>query len=236
MAVIYNYHYWTTLVYWSLCFLYIFVFHNKKFYKIVQVIFKILPLLVLCMLCVSMYINTVAPFDVRGPFYVFKLRSYTFSLALSIIGDMYLVFPSMFNFGLAAFLGTQMLLLNSFAYDLTIQHIQTPELMVFTIIAAVSISIYVYVTREQGLGMKIALLLYMIFLSLMVWAASLQAMKFYSPITMIGFVGALSFYCSDVTLALNKWKFRIPKSDIVIMSTYYLAQYLIAFSMMLNTF
>ena len=43
-------------------------------------------------------------------------------------------------------------------------------------------------------------------------------------------VGALLFILSDTTLALNKFRAPVPQRDLIIMSTYYAAQFLIAWS------
>ncbi len=47
-------------------------------------------------------------------------------------------------------------------------------------------------------------------------------------------VGALLFMLSDATLALNKFRAPIPQHDLIIMTTYYGAQLLIAWSVQRN--
>ena len=41
--------------------------------------------------------------------------------------------------------------------------------------------------------------------------------------------GALFFLLSDSALALNKFAYKIPQGDVLIMSTYMIAQYLIVY-------
>ncbi len=178
--------------------------------------------------------NNTAPFHVKGPFYIAKIKNVVFSLVVSTIGDAYLVYPTMFMYGLAAFLCAHFLLFNAFSNDLTISNIRTPELIVLLVIGLVSTFIYFYTVAKLKCGMRMALLVYTVAISMMLSAASLQLIKFYSPSTLAGFIGALSFYMSDIMLALNKWKFRIPQSDFLIMATYYTAQYLICYSTVLS--
>jgi uncharacterized membrane protein YhhN len=47
---------------------------------------------------------------------------------------------------------------------------------------------------------------------------------------LLAMIGAILFILSDTTLALNKFRAPVPQRDLIIMSTYYSAQFLIAWS------
>ena len=225
---------WSTLLYGALCCLYIFIFDSKKYSRFVQLLFKVAPIAVLFYAVWNVHISNVAPFSVRGPYYASKIRKIVFGLGLSMVGDAYLVYPSMFVFGLIAFLLAQVFYFFSFAEDLLIDHIRTPELVLLSVIAIVSLVLYVYTTKCLSCGLKIASLFYTTIVSLMLWTALLQPMKFYTPAAMAGGIGALLFYTSDTMLGINKWRRRLPASDLLIMATYYAAQYLICYSTIMS--
>ena len=228
-----DYYYLSSLAYGICCCLYLFVFNNKKHGRLIQVFFKILPLTIVFYTGFRILFSSVAPFHIKGPFYVTKIRKVVFSLGISIIGDVYLLYPNMFIYGLVAFLCAHFLLILSFCDDLTIGHIRTPELTILLVIGLISTAVYIFIVTKLKCGLKTAVLIYTVAISMMLWTASLQMVKYYSPATVVGFIGALSFYISDIMLALNKWKFRIPQSDFLITATYYSAQYLICYSTVL---
>ena len=230
------YYYWSSLAYGILCCVYLFIFNGQRKHhnKWLQLIFKILPLLILFYTGFTILRSNVAPFHIKGPFYIPKVRKVVFSLTLSIIGDAYLVFSSMFVFGLAAFSFAHILLFFAFTEELASRHIRHTEYSILLLLGCISLALYIYIVRKLSCFMKFAAFIYCFLITMMLWAALVHAVKYLSLVTATCAVGALSFYISDIILSINKWKVRIPYADFFIMVTYYVAQYLICYSVVLS--
>lgn len=164
-----------------------------------------------------------------------KVRKIVFSLAMSAVADVYLLFPGMFMHVLAALLSAQVLLFFAFSEDLTVRHVRLPELLMLLVIGVMSGLFYLYVRKSRKFVERLALLVYTGSISLMLWTASLQAVKYNSPATVGTCVGAFLLYSSYVMLAVTKFtSTKIPHSYFIIMSSYYTAQYLICYSTVLS--
>jgi uncharacterized membrane protein YhhN len=83
--------------------------------------------------------------------------------------------------------------------------------------------------RDLG-SLKIPVIVYSLALAAMSWFAFSRYFEFYDNKTLFAFLGSISFVASDSLLAYNKFKLPIPLSSVWILSTYFLAQWLIALS------
>jgi uncharacterized membrane protein YhhN len=82
-----------------------------------------------------------------------------------------------------------------------------------------------------GLGrMKAPVIVYMLVIILMAWQALNRWIGTGQEGSALAFAGALLFVISDSILALNRFKRRFPSAQLYIMSTYFMAQWLIALS------
>lgn len=89
--------------------------------------------------------------------------------------------------------------------------------------------------RQRFLGFVMPMaLVYFALISLMLWSALLQLQHRMDLVGVLGAVGGLLFYVSDVLIAAGAiWRFRILlHGRIVVMVTYYSAQLLITFSIL----
>ena len=80
----------------------------------------------------------------------------------------------------------------------------------------------------EDLGIKIGFPIYSAFLGTMGWRA-LARMDQGLIETLSGF-GGLLFLISDACIGVNMFYYKLPQAQVIIMSTYYLAQFLITLS------
>lgn len=180
------------------------------------------PLTVLCMI-VYLFINTLVTADINQQYAFIIIAGLLFSLA----GDCFLMLkPQKFIAGLISFLIAHILYCIGF-YQLINAPLNISALWIM-LIPALGYYGFLY----GGLGkLKIPVAVYvsailsMTFLSFNVYEqqTELQAIN----LALFGFVGALFFMLSDSLLALNKFKRPFKLAQPAILSTYYLAQWLI---------
>lgn len=147
-------------------------------------------------------------------------------LAACLVGDFLLIptNPKYFNFGLAAFLIGQMLYvfaftsgINSYNFLLTIPYI----------IFAGIVFILLFPDLSKLVWM---VLIYIMAISMMGYLAANRFFVLGTSGAALAFVGSLLFIGSDTILAINRFKQNFPAAEAIILSTYYIAQTLIAFS------
>jgi uncharacterized membrane protein YhhN len=79
-------------------------------------------------------------------------------------------------------------------------------------------------------NMRIPVIIYGAVLMVMGWQAAEMWVRWSDLSALAAMLGAILFMLSDSTLALNKFRAPIRQSAIIIMSTYWAAQLLIAWS------
>ena len=79
-------------------------------------------------------------------------------------------------------------------------------------------------------ALRLPVVIYALVLVVMGWQAAEQWWVLRDGSAFLAMVGALLFMLSDAILALNKFRAPIPQHDLIIMTTYYGAQLLIAWS------
>ena len=78
--------------------------------------------------------------------------------------------------------------------------------------------------------LKIPVIVYAVALALMSWLALSRYFELNDSKTLFAFLGSISFVVSDSLLAFNKFKKPFAFAPLLILSTYFLAQWLIALS------
>ena len=147
-------------------------------------------------------------------------------LGFSLLGDVFLMLKNrQFVAGLASFLVAHLIYSYGF-FSLITGPLPWLHLLFFLVPA-----LAYYAWLYPGLGkLKLPVALYvaaivmMGFFSLAVWLAAP------STLTFAAFIGAIIFMISDGTLALNKFRKPFAAAQLVILSTYYVAQWFIAWS------
>ena len=149
------------------------------------------------------------------------------ALVFSLLGDILLMFveqsPHFFTIGLVAFLTAHIMYILAF---LKHRNKQKPIIgfIVFLLIYASGL----FYLLKDGLGaMLIPVIVYMIVILSMATSAFLRKGMVNNLSYNLVFTGAIFFMISDSILALNKFYEPLPFSNISIMLTYALAQFLI---------
>jgi uncharacterized membrane protein YhhN len=151
------------------------------------------------------------------------------ALLLSLSGDVFLLFENnnslYFTLGLASFLLAHIL----FAICFTKRwNSNKDRSFIVVVIALLSYGILLFCILQDNLGaLKIPVILYILGILAMVITAYKRKGNVPSTSFNYVFIGALFFVLSDSALAIDKFLFDIPLSNIIVMGTYATAQYLI---------
>jgi uncharacterized membrane protein YhhN len=149
-------------------------------------------------------------------------------LIASAVGDVCLVWPERFTWGLASFLVAHCLYLAAFASGAAMGGVAGPWLVGIGLVAAALVArLWPHLD-----GVRVPVLVYVTVIALMAWTAARRAAAPATPAPSgtLALVGALLFMCSDAVLALDRFARRFGASHALVMITYYAAQTLIAAS------
>lgn len=156
---------------------------------------------------------------------VYKI-SIIVGLIFSLIGDVFLMLPEdRFVAGLVSFLLAHISYLIAFTGDA--RNVMTLWLAApFLLYALV---FYVYLAPDLG-KQRIPVLIYTIVISSMAWAAWGRWLRLGGIGSMLAAIGAVLFVISDSSLAYNRFHKEHHWGQLLTLSSYYLAQMLIAWS------
>lgn len=226
--------YYLALVYGATSLLYMFFFMSSN-NQLLKLVIKVLPVLILFLGNCYIFFSKTAPFDISASDFAPRLGKLVWSLLFCMLGDAYLVFPSLFLYGLISFAVGQVFLIMVFSEDLfVLSQLTRYEVTSGLCVLVVTAIIYIYMYPRFKCAMVVPTLVYALVISLMLWCAIIQLQKFVSYPTACGAAGAGLFYTSDLLLAVNKWRTKIPMARVFVMSTYYSALLLIALSVTLS--
>jgi uncharacterized membrane protein YhhN len=149
------------------------------------------------------------------------------ALIFSLLGDILLMFvhtsPHFFTVGLVAFLIAHVFYILAF-----MPHKNSKKSPLGFIIGLIVYAVFLFYILRDGLGsMLIPVIIYMLVILTMATTAYLRKNSVSELSYKLVFVGAIMFMISDSILAINKFHEPLPISNISIMITYALAQYLI---------
>ncbi len=147
-------------------------------------------------------------------------------LVFSLAGDVFLMMPQdRFIPGLFSFLVAHLFYITAFTSFDGIQgqlQVIAPFLLVGIVVLALLWS---------GLGkMKLYVVAYMLVLLVMGWQATERWLTMGTTSALLAAIGAVLFIISDSVLAFNRFRKPFAAANAVILSTYYVAQLLIAWS------
>lgn len=154
------------------------------------------------------------------------------ALLFSLLGDILLMFvensSNFFIGGLVTFLLAHVMYILVFLKKRNQKKVSIPITFVLIIYA----SGLFYVLKDSLGEMFIPVIAYILVILSMVISASLRKNSVSKASYNLVFIGALFFMVSDSVLAVNKFYNLIPLSNILIMLTYAIAQYLIVIGVM----
>lgn len=140
------------------------------------------------------------------------------ALALCLVGDILLLNPEWFVFGLAAFFIAHIFYIFAFI------SYRGLFLKPLPLIVLLLIGTSVYAMLFDGLGeLKIPVALYVVCLVVMCWQAIGLYDRYQNRRFRFVMVGSFLFLISDAILALNKFKFPFDTAEIFVLVTYWMA-------------
>lgn len=154
------------------------------------------------------------------------------ALVFSLLGDIFLMFvehsPHFFTVGLVAFLLAHIMYILVFLKHKNKQK----SMVIFVVLLLVYASGLFYLLKDGLEAMLVPVIIYMIVILSMATSAFLRKGMVNNLSYNLVFVGAILFMISDSILALNKFYQPLPFSNISIMLTYALAQFLIVLGLL----
>jgi alkylglycerol monooxygenase len=145
-------------------------------------------------------------------------------LACSLAGDVFLMFPGFFMPGLVAFLLAHLCYIALFKQGLP----WFPSRGVLLATLGVGAAMYAFLFNSLGPALQIAVAAYVVVIALMAAQAIGRAVLLRDRTAVAAAVGAAFFMLSDSLLAINKFAFPLPMAQFWVLSSYYIAQILIA--------
>ncbi|MEZ4608053.1 MAG: lysoplasmalogenase [Deinococcales bacterium] len=147
-------------------------------------------------------------------------------LALSLAGDVFLMLPKeRFIWGLMSFLLAHVAYIIAFSQG-------GLGLNIGVLLALIALGIIVlsqlYPWVESKL--KIPVIIYVTIILLMAYAATGRYLSLKSAASSLAMLGAYAFVLSDSLLAFNRFRKKFGLADVLVLASYYLAQWLIALS------
>ena len=186
-----------------------------------------IQLLIFKLLTIGLIISFAVIFRYNHDFYFFTIIS---GLFFSLIGDIFLIFPKKhFLRGLISFLIGHIFYIVAFSSERTVilaSWIPLPLILY-------GLAIF-YILRSHLGKMLLPVLIYMIIILVMAWQAWERWLWFQNRMALCAAVGAVLFLISDSLLAINRFKRSFKMAEVLILSTYFSAQWLIALSLQSN--
>lgn len=142
-------------------------------------------------------------------------------LIISTVGDVFLVDSKRFVQGLSSFLLAHICFAAAFSSPPNF-----PALPFYLLYAALAF----FILRKNLGKLKIPVFVYTLAVTTMSWLALSRYLELNDDKTLLAFVGTIFFVVSDSLLAFNKFKSSFSFAEIFILSTYFIAQWLIALS------
>ena len=158
-----------------------------------------------------------------SPFYQTMIVA---GLIFSLGGDVFLMLPSdRFIWGLGSFLIAHLFYIIAFMYPCGI--ILSP------IVLALYLTYGAVMVRQLWPhigGLRIPVLIYMIAILVMGWQALERWSLLQTNAALLGAIGATLFVISDSALALDRFRARFASARLIVLGTYFSAQWLLALS------
>lgn len=140
------------------------------------------------------------------------------ALCFCLLGDIFLLKPDYFVFGLGAFLVGHLLFIRGF---ISLEGLQKNGITA-SILFLIGIGLYAWLYKDLG-TLKFPVAVYVLVILFMVWQAVSMYLKNKKTRYVFIALGALLFMFSDTLIAIHKFKNSFELSGVLILSTYWLA-------------
>jgi uncharacterized membrane protein YhhN len=178
---------------------------------LLQYIFKPLTMLVIILIA---FLNSGTPMT-------FYQQMIIAGLIFSTIGDVLLIDSRRFVQGLLSFLAAHTCFIFAFY--------STPN-FIGLVFYLVYVAVFLTVLWKHLNKLKLPVIIYSLALAAMSWLALSKMIEHQNQQTFYAFLGSIFFVVSDSLLAFAKFKSPFRFAEVLILSTYFLAQWLIALS------
>lgn len=145
-------------------------------------------------------------------------------LALSLVGDCYLMFSGYFISGLLSFLCAHLCYIALFKQG----QAWFPSRRALLVTLGMGASMYALLFPSLSAVLRVAVAAYVVVIALMAAQAIGRATVLRDKASVAVAVGACFFMLSDSLLAINKFALSLPMAQFLVLATYYAAQILIA--------
>ncbi|WP_186753465.1 lysoplasmalogenase [Echinicola salinicaeni] len=153
------------------------------------------------------------------------------ALILSLIGDVFLLFPEMFLYGLGAFFIAQICYIIAFKliqnHQINLRQINFLKIFFYNLPIYIAAAIVYFLINDNLQQLKTPVVLYILAMVMMVSTARERFKRTNTQSFVQVFLGAVLFLISDSIIALDLFFQPIKNSGVLIMGTYILAQLLI---------
>lgn len=157
---------------------------------------------------------------------IFYKMMIIYGLAFSMLGDIMLMLPTdKFLHGLASFLIAHVFYIIAFVSDSIF-----PANILYLIPGLIIGVIIMRILLPRVKGKTIPVVIYSLVLIFLLWQSTGRLDLIYTHSSLVAFIGSIFFIGSDVTLVFNRFVGKLKDGQLIILSTYYLAQLLIAYS------
>ncbi len=164
--------------------------------------------------------------QIDGPVSGFYRNAIAAGLVFSLAGDVFLMLPkNRFVFGLASFLVGHLFYIAAFA---SVEGFRVSLLCLAPFLLCGAVVYGMLLPRLGRLWLPV--LVYVLTILVMAWQAAERWERSEDSSALLALVGALFFVVSDSALAMNRFRKPFRSAQALVLSTYYIAQCLIAFS------
>ncbi|MBL0173612.1 MAG: lysoplasmalogenase [Gemmatimonadaceae bacterium] len=154
-------------------------------------------------------------------------RAIVAGLGLSLLGDVLLMLPTdLFAWGLGAFLLAHLCYIAAFLGQSRL--LARP--MALAGYALVAIALVAAVYPSLPVALRVPVLVYVVVITLMASQSAVWMLEAPSPNARRAAIGAAWFLVSDATLAIARFRTDVPYRDLIVLGTYFIAQWCIATS------
>ena len=151
-------------------------------------------------------------------------------LLFSLLGDVFLIYPNKhFTKGLIAFLIGHLFYIVAFIVSNGFHYTE----WIYLPLVIIGIIYLINILPYSG-NKTIPIIIYIFIIAIMGWLALERLNSLQTIGALLSATGAILFMISDSILALNKFRKQFRSAELIILSTYYTAQWLLALSVIIQ--
>lgn len=220
------------LMYIAVCLMYL-IYMRKSIEKPNRVIFKALPIGLLFGGTVS-FLQDSKVLAIKNMSFLPRVYTLGGGLIFSCLSNVYSEFSSLSVYGMISYAISLGIYIYGFSGSMTLFFdLNINDIVILAAIFIISGIIYLYLLPNLSKLLALFVAVYTILDSLFLSVMILISFKVSFPLLYLGAAGATILYVSDILQAIHLWRRPLPNAQVIIMSLYYMAQLMIAGSVLL---